>query len=132
MDRLVTMGRERLERQLDVRSLITTQNILLSMLKLMVESPTNRQLMRIQRKHKVLEPNANLSGDDSSEDEGYMATSHKREAKLLLMLQQMDHEALNNNRGVDPQTKKILSTVLRVTHKSKSLVRVTPDMGSGH
>ena len=54
----------------------------------MVSSRSNRQLMRVERKHKVLEPNA-ASSNDSSEDENYLATTHRRETKLLETLKVM-------------------------------------------
>jgi len=44
--------------------------------------------MRVERRHKVLEPNVE-SDNDSSEDENYLPTSHKRETKLLETLKEM-------------------------------------------
>jgi len=52
--------------------------------------------MRVERKHKVLEPNA-FSDNDSSEDENYLATTHERETKLLETLKEIIEK--NNQNG---------------------------------
>ena len=44
--------------------------------------------MRVERRHKVLEPNAE-SDNDSSEDENYLPTTHMRETKLLETLKEI-------------------------------------------
>lgn len=54
----------------------------------MVNSSTNRQLMRVERRHKVLEPNVE-SDNDSSEGEGMILASRERETRLLETLKEL-------------------------------------------
>ena len=68
-------------KQLDVRSLITTQNLVLTLVQLLIKPSSKRHLMRMQRKHKVLEPYASNSSSDDDSLETNLAVSKKAEVK---------------------------------------------------
>ena len=72
--------------------------------------------MRVERKSKVLEPNVHSDSEDSSEGEYSLATSHRREAKLLATLKELidrdgNRSDFHNARGIDHQTQKIMLNV---------------------
>ena len=79
LEKSLQAGEKIVEKQLDVRSLIMTQNLLLTTIKLLVKPKAKRELMRIQRWHKVLRTN-NSSDDD---DDDFAAIAKKSEAKIL-------------------------------------------------
>ena len=79
-----------MDKQLDVRSLIMTQNLLQTMIKLFVKPKTKRYLMRIQRRHKVLETVKEGNSRDmlekswsSSDEKDDLAVSAGSEFKIL-------------------------------------------------
>ena len=71
IEKIIQKGYERVDRQLDVRSLIMTQNMLTTLIRLLIKPRVKRQLMRIQRKPKVLEPHDSSDTPSSAEDIDY-------------------------------------------------------------
>lgn len=118
LERILELGLHRVKRQLDVRSLISSQNILMSFLRLMVSSATNRQLMRVERRHKVLEPNV-ASDNDSSDGENLIIETREREERLLKTLKDMIEKKNSgsnfaNVKGVDAMTSRLMLQVFRL------------------
>lgn len=77
-----------------------------------MSSATNRQLMRVERRHKVLEPNV-ASDNDSSDGENMIVASREREHRLLETLKEMIEKknsgsTFTNVKGVDAMTSKLM------------------------
>ena len=78
----------RVEKQLDVRSLIMTQNLLFTMIRLFVKPKSKRDLLRIQRKHKVLndEKMTDKSQSSSGDKKEFLIVDSDSEIKILNQL----------------------------------------------
>ena len=58
---------KRVKRDLDIRNLIKAQDLLKTLLFLMVENVDKRKLMRLQRANVVLEPESDISTDSEGD-----------------------------------------------------------------
>lgn len=79
MEIVLDIATDRVDRQLDVRSLIMTQNLVNTLIKLVIKPQTNRQLMRIQRTNKIIEPNFLDQSINENANEMNLAISHDSE-----------------------------------------------------
>ena len=115
LEKLIEKGEKRLDKQLDVRSLIMTQNLLMSMIKLFVKSKSNRKLMRIQWRHKVLETSKKSIGfkaavkdssfNDEKEDLTVSAGSEIKILKRLISHMQSVDYNFDTSSHMDQQSK---------------------------
>ena len=68
LEKAIKIGSKRVERQLDVRSLIVSQSILHTLAKVLIKPSETREMMKMQRKHKVLEPYGSATSSSSDEE----------------------------------------------------------------
>ena len=74
-EELYEMGWDRTERALDIRNLVKSQEVLKSLMHLVVPQKEKRKLLRLQRRALVLEPDCST---DSSEDDFFRHRSYFR------------------------------------------------------
>ena len=131
LDKIIDIGSERVDRQLDVRSLIMTQNMLLTLTQLLVKQKTKRQLMRIQHRHKVIEP---CASSDSSDDphEVNLAISHKKERPIysgvVRDLEKVDFDIVRLTQPMDEEMRELMLGTLRRGDKRKEKIKRGPDI----
>ena len=94
LEKDIKLGEKRIEKQLDVRSLILNQNLLHTMIRLLVKPRSKRELMRIQRRHTILEKKVKNkiedegltmdknAGSSSSDDESDLTISVGNDRKI--------------------------------------------------
>ena len=62
------LGKKKVKRDLDIRNLIKAQDLLKTFIKLKIVKREKRKLMRLQRTNIILEPDQDISSQDSEDD----------------------------------------------------------------
>ena len=92
-DLMLEEGARRVKRDLDIRNIIKSQDLLKTFLKVKIDKKEKRKLMRLQRRNVVLEPDSDPSQDSEDDFKGYLeAYKHFKE----------DFEDLVDSEGHDP------------------------------
>ena len=113
LEKAIDIGQDRVDRQLDIRSLIISQNVLMSLTRVLLKDKKARQLLKLQRRHKVVEPG--ISSESSSDNEEDLTVGAKKELKHFedyskviegmqedpeFMADRMDEDMVNLLRGM--------------------------------
>lgn len=115
LQRTIEVGEERVARKLDVSSLMMTHDYVVTLSKLLVGPPVKRLLMKMQRKQRVIEPDA--GSDDASDEDNFALSAQddfKRFEKLKGLLDNIDYD-IDGAKDMDSQVKHLLTGVLRTS-----------------
>ena len=134
LEKAIKIGSKRVERQLDVRSLIVSQSILHTLAKVLIKPSETREMMKMQRKHKVLEPYGSATSSSSDEENLTMKAKKQQQMlqRFLVALAKVDND-VEAAADMDAKTKELMMGVLRMPSetpkKRKKAVKDEPFYG---